>query len=306
MSGEFDDDELWNYYGPKKVRPPKQDPVPLSSPQEGDAASQNEVPGSGQAPWQRSREKDDAPQRTATTSMPPPWKRSKGHRPFVGDVAIAEMRNKALAPSRLSYPPAPPSRMKYGMAVPFAGVAMMMAIGIVMYKLGSSPSASPQQPASLSSASPRLSSPASSVEVRVGGAQPQQPDEPAKLTVSAADTATAGNSAPALAHGPPTRSEPRRLDTNTIAAKMKTGVELMTYGEVTEARTMFQPVAEAGEGTGAFKLAETYDPIVLAGLRLRKRIMPDLALARTWYERARDLGTLDAQDRISRLAQLPQ
>jgi hypothetical protein len=87
---------------------------------------------------------------------------------------------------------------------------------------------------------------------------------------------------------------------------MKTGVELMTYGDVTEARTMFQPVAEAGEGTGAFKLAETYDPIVLAALRLREEIMPDLALARTWYERARDLGSLEARDRISRLAQLPR
>jgi hypothetical protein len=69
---------------------------------------------------------------------------------------------------------------------------------------------------------------------------------------------------------------------------------------------MFQPVAEAGEGTGAFALAETYDPIVLAALRLREDIMPDLVLARTWYERARDLGSLEARERISRLAQLPR
>jgi hypothetical protein len=69
---------------------------------------------------------------------------------------------------------------------------------------------------------------------------------------------------------------------------------------------MFQPVAEAGEAAGAFALAETYDPLVLGGLRLREKITPDLSLARTWYERARDLGTLEARDRISRLAQLPQ
>jgi TPR repeat protein len=95
-------------------------------------------------------------------------------------------------------------------------------------------------------------------------------------------------------------------EVSVVTAKMKIGVELMTYGEVTAARTMFQRVAEAGDGAGAFALAETYDPLVLGGLRLREGIMPDLALARAWYERARDLGSLEARDRISRLAQLPQ
>ena len=95
-------------------------------------------------------------------------------------------------------------------------------------------------------------------------------------------------------------------DASVIAAKMKIGVELMTYGEVFAARAMFLRVAEAGEGAGAFALAETYDPIVLGELRLRDQIMPDIALARTWYERARDLGALEARYRISRLSQLPQ
>jgi hypothetical protein len=95
-------------------------------------------------------------------------------------------------------------------------------------------------------------------------------------------------------------------EASVIAAKMKIGVELMTYGEVTEARLMFQRVAEAGDGTGALKLAETYDPLVLRGLRPREGIMPDLALARTWYERARDLGSPEARDRILRVAQLPR
>jgi TPR repeat protein len=87
---------------------------------------------------------------------------------------------------------------------------------------------------------------------------------------------------------------------------MKMGVELMTYGNVVKAREMFQPVAEANEGAGAFALAETYAPLVLEGLRLRERIVPDIALAHTWYERARDLGSPEARDRISRLAQRPQ
>ena len=107
---------------------------------------------------------------------------------------------------------------------------------------------------------------------------------------------------PTVAPRPPVAAE----EASVIAAKMRVGVELMTYGEVTAARTMFQRVAEAGDAAGAFALAETYDPLVLGGLRLRERIMPDAALARTWYGRARDLGSLEARDRISRLAQLPQ
>jgi len=107
---------------------------------------------------------------------------------------------------------------------------------------------------------------------------------------------------PTVAARPPVAAE----DASVIAAKMRVGVELMTYGEVTAARTMFHRVAEAGDAAGAFALAETYDPLVLGGLRLRERIMPDAALARTWYGRARDLGSLEARDRISRLAQIPE
>jgi TPR repeat protein len=116
-----------------------------------------------------------------------------------------------------------------------------------------------------------------------------------------------GSGAPALANAPQTRSQPRRLDTaHDLAAKMKIGVELMTYGDVTAARMMFLRAAEAGMGTGAFALAETYDPLVLARLQVREGIVPDLALARSWYEKASHLGSPNARDRISRLAQLPQ
>jgi TPR repeat protein len=65
-------------------------------------------------------------------------------------------------------------------------------------------------------------------------------------------------------------------------------------------------VAEAGEAGGAFALAETYDPVVLGTLRLRGAIMPDPELARTWYEKARDLGASAAPERIARLARNSQ
>jgi TPR repeat protein len=130
-----------------------------------------------------------------------------------------------------------------------------------------------------------------------------QQDEAATL-----DKSTPVSSAsPALAVrvGPAQKQQPdvsRRIDTSAIAAKMKNGVELMRYGEVTKARMMFERAAEAGDGAGAFALAETYDPLVLGELRPREGITPDLTLPRSWYKRASDLGAPNAQDRILRLS----
>jgi TPR repeat protein len=69
---------------------------------------------------------------------------------------------------------------------------------------------------------------------------------------------------------------------------------------------MFDRAAEAGEAAAAFALAETYDPVALRRLRLRGGIAPDVALARRWYEKARDLGSIAAPERIVRLTQIPQ
>jgi hypothetical protein len=263
---DFDDDKRWNYFPPKKVRHPEQAPIPLSSDQEVE-----------QPPWKRTREGVAASRPAPPESRRPPWQRSKEHRPFVGDVAIIACHSKALSPDRLSEPAAPPPGKRHRTALWLTGVPMMMAIGIAGYEL--SPGPPPQHSPNQFDQSELL---------------PKQPDQSTYATL-------VGNSAPP----PPIKSESRRLDTSTIAAKMRTGVELMTYGEVVKARMMFQRVAEAGQGDGAFALAETYDPVVLGALRLRGEIMPDLALAHTWYERARDLGSPNARDRISRLAQLP-
>jgi TPR repeat protein len=87
---------------------------------------------------------------------------------------------------------------------------------------------------------------------------------------------------------------------------MKIGAELMASGDITAARMMFQRAAEAGEAAGAFALADTYDPVVLRRLRLQGGIRPDVALARSWYEKARDLGSITAPERIVRLTQNPR
>lgn len=69
------------------------------------------------------------------------------------------------------------------------------------------------------------------------------------------------------------------------------------------ARLIFQRVAQSGDAAAAFALAETYDPLVLRKLGSREEGFSDIALAQSWYEKARDLGSPAAPERIASLAQ---
>jgi hypothetical protein len=268
-----------------------------------------------------------APSSRATEVPDPPWKRKPRREVFEGDVAAVELRSR-LWPERIPEPAVPFSTAPTfsGVLRLMSGVAMAAAVaGVAGYLWGFKPSAKMPEltPASgHANVLPALSTPVASPKTSNRDFDAPAAARTASVglapvgTRGAADPVTSLDAAqrPALLPTPPQTVSPSVAprppmaaeNVSVIAAKMKIGVELMTYGEVTAARTMFQRVAEAGDAAGALALAETYDPLVLGGLRLRERIMPDAALARTWYERARDLGSPEARDRISRLAQLPQ
>ena len=93
----------------------------------------------------------------------------------------------------------------------------------------------------------------------------------------------------------------RLLEAAEIKLMVKSGLEYMANGKVGAARLMFQSAAEAGEAAAAFALAETYDPIVLEKLGVKGGITPDVAVAQRWYEKAKELGSSTAPERIARL-----
>jgi hypothetical protein len=236
----------------------------------------------------------------------PPWKRKSRSNVFGGDAALVELRSQlALKAERIPEPAVlfPTAPMSSGVLRLMSGAALAaVVLGIAGYLWGFKLSIKMSELTSASNHSgvpPASSPPLAPAGIR-GAVNPLPP---ADATHRPASLPTRPQTvSPSATPRPPVAAE----DASAIAAKMRNGVELMTYGEVFAARAMFQRVAEAGEGAGAFALAETYDPIVLGELRLRDQIMPDVALARTWYERARDLGAPEARDRISRLSQLPQ
>ena len=104
----------------------------------------------------------------------------------------------------------------------------------------------------------------------------------------------------------PAKSPPQPLDAAKIAQMMKSGADFMANGKIAAARMMFKYAAEAGEPAAALAIAETYDPLVLAKLDAKGGITPDVALAQTWYEKARELGSSAAQERLTRLTERSQ
>lgn len=78
------------------------------------------------------------------------------------------------------------------------------------------------------------------------------------------------------------------------------GKELLEQGNVQPARMLFRRAANAGLAESALALGGTFDPVELAKLRVIG-LQPDVASARQWYEKARQLGAPEAAERLRRL-----
>ncbi len=78
------------------------------------------------------------------------------------------------------------------------------------------------------------------------------------------------------------------------------GKEQLERGNIFAARQFFERAAEAGLAQSAVALAATYDPDELAKLNV-VGLEPDIEAARKWYEKARELGAVEAVERLRRL-----
>jgi hypothetical protein len=106
---------------------------------------------------------------------------------------------------------------------------------------------------------------------------------------------------PAAAAAPVSIAPPaRRIDSDELAALMTRAKAFLASGDIPPARLLLERAAEAQEASAALMLAQTYDPTVLGTQDIRN-ITPDPALARSWYQRAAQLGSADAQRRLSQL-----
>jgi hypothetical protein len=93
----------------------------------------------------------------------------------------------------------------------------------------------------------------------------------------------------------------RRLDPNEIASSLKRADELIASGDLAAARLVLRRAANAGDARAAMTLAGTYDPVILEKLGVHG-FVPDVAMARAWYEKAKKFGSAEAPQRLELLA----
>ncbi len=128
-------------------------------------------------------------------------------------------------------------------------------------------------------------------EIRLAYQNALQGRAPAAASVAAVPVAEPPAPGPSIHH----------LDPDAIASLLKRADALIASGDVAAARLVLRRAADAGDAHAAMTLAETYDPAFLEKLGVHG-FVPDLAMAQSWYEKARAFGSAEAPQRIETLA----
>jgi TPR repeat protein len=89
-----------------------------------------------------------------------------------------------------------------------------------------------------------------------------------------------------------------------IAALLRRGNSMVQNADISSARRLYRPAADAGSGEAALALGKTYDPHILRESGARG-VEGDEAAAIAWYLRALALGIGEARSRLARLGAAP-
>lgn len=92
----------------------------------------------------------------------------------------------------------------------------------------------------------------------------------------------------------------RTLDPDEVAGLLKRARGLIVIGDIVAARLLLERAADSQDVAATFLLAQTFDAAVL-GKPDQRTVAPDPAAARSWYERAAGLGSLNAKQRLAQM-----
>jgi len=139
--------------------------------------------------------------------------------------------------------------------------------------------------------------PESRVATQIPPPTPKLPEKPGSAVSATQDPDTAlmrGPSTPTIVYG----VLPRKVD--AIAEMVQHGQALMASGRILAARFALKEAADAGSAEAALTLGMTYDPTELENLAVRD-VPPEADVARHWYQKAKSLGSTEAQGRLDSL-----
>jgi hypothetical protein len=129
-------------------------------------------------------------------------------------------------------------------------------------------------------------------------------------SIAAAPIESAGGSAKSTDHetATPTPANDNvhpapQLDQAQVDFLIRRSQTLISEGDVEAARILLRRAAEAHDARAALALGATYDPIMLAILKVHG-VAPDVSRARDWYEKANEFGSQEAQERLKLLAKV--
>jgi TPR repeat protein len=142
---------------------------------------------------------------------------------------------------------------------------------------------------------------------QVALAEPSAPLAAARASVAVTPAAPVAPAPVAALAPPPAAAEPAasapasEFSAEELAALLKRGQQLAASGDIAAARLTLRPAAEAHNAQAALALGATYDPVVLRSLGIFG-VSPDVAMARSWYEKAKAYGSAEAPRRLELLA----
>jgi TPR repeat protein len=90
------------------------------------------------------------------------------------------------------------------------------------------------------------------------------------------------------------------LDSDEIAMLLSRAQDFLKSGDLASARLLLRRAAQASDANAALTLGATFDPFFVHAIGVG--IAPDIAQARQWYEKAAELGSEVATERLARLA----
>jgi hypothetical protein len=150
--------------------------------------------------------------------------------------------------------------------------------------------------------------PLAAVAPAVAAAPPVAPAPPAAVAPPVAAAPQVVATASPVAAPPPSVAAPpvvaapaaRKISPDELATLMSRARTLLAAGDLPSARLLLERAAEGQDANAALLLARTYDPLIM-GTQDTRNTLTDPELARTWYQRAAQLGSADAQRRLSQL-----
>jgi hypothetical protein len=142
----------------------------------------------------------------------------------------------------------------------------------------------------------------------IASAQLAAPRERSVASVGPPPSPLEASPPPAMRPPVPTTTPPPAREPGPLTEEQKRGLTFIVrgraqaqQGNIAAARLFYQRAADVDLAEGALVLAGTYDPVELAAMGVAG-VQPDVALARRWYERARELGAREADERLRRLS----